>query len=457
MIVSFVLAAVAMGIGVLDPLPRRPHGRRDPRGRRRSLWPLARGDRRRRAAAAAVQRRRGGWSPGASRSASSSTCATACTRHLQSLELGFFDSQQTGQLMSRSTVDLQAVRFFLGYGLIFILQSALTILIAAGVMLAVNPELAARRARAGAVRRRRRLPLRRACNRPASQEVQQRIAELTAEAEENVSGVRVVKAFAQEAAPARALPDRRSSACSTSRWSRPGCARSTTRSSASCPSSASPALLLVGGRQAINGHDHRRRVRRLLRLRADADLADAHARHRARDGAARGRLGRARVRDPRPRAAADGARRRAAAAGGRRARCASTASTSPTTAGEPVLRDVDLDVEPGQTVALVGATGSGKTTLVDADPAPLRPDRGPGADRRRRRRAASTSSRCAARSRSSPTTRSCSRATLRENIAYARPDADDERGPRGRAARRAWTSSSTRCPTATRRSSASAG
>src|SRR5215211_6331636 len=54
--------------------------------------------------------------------------------HLQSLELGFFDSQQTGQLMSRSTVDLQSVRFFLGYGLIFILQSAVTILVAAGVM-----------------------------------------------------------------------------------------------------------------------------------------------------------------------------------------------------------------------------------------------------------------------------------------------------------------------------------
>src|SRR5919107_1412190 len=34
--------------------------------------------------------------------------------------------------------------------------------------------------------------------RPASQEVQQRLAELTAEAEENVSGVRVVKAFARE-------------------------------------------------------------------------------------------------------------------------------------------------------------------------------------------------------------------------------------------------------------------
>ncbi|HMI72611.1 MAG TPA: ABC transporter transmembrane domain-containing protein, partial [Solirubrobacteraceae bacterium] len=41
--------------------------------------------------------------------------------HLQSLELGFFDRQQTGQLMSRATVDLQSVRFFLGYGLIFML------------------------------------------------------------------------------------------------------------------------------------------------------------------------------------------------------------------------------------------------------------------------------------------------------------------------------------------------
>src|SRR5258707_9978839 len=33
---------------------------------------------------------------------------------------------------------------------------------------------------------------------PALQEVQQRIAELTAEAEENVSGIRIVKAFARE-------------------------------------------------------------------------------------------------------------------------------------------------------------------------------------------------------------------------------------------------------------------
>jgi len=117
--------------------------------------------------------------------------------HLQRLELGFFDRQQTGQLMSRATVDLQAVRFFLGYGLVFILQAGLTILLAGVAMLTINPVLAliamapvpfviVLSQRYGRTAR------------PAIQEVQQRIAELTADAEENISGVRVVKSFARE-------------------------------------------------------------------------------------------------------------------------------------------------------------------------------------------------------------------------------------------------------------------
>jgi ATP-binding cassette subfamily B protein len=111
--------------------------------------------------------------------------------HLQALELGFFARQQTGQLMSRATVDLQAVRFFLGYGLVFISQSALTILLAAAAMMLLQPGLALLAlipvpfvvVIAGRYGRR---------SRPALQEVQQRIAELTADVEENVSGVRVV-------------------------------------------------------------------------------------------------------------------------------------------------------------------------------------------------------------------------------------------------------------------------
>lgn len=61
----------------------------------------------------------------------------------QELELAFFDRQQTGQLMSRATVDLQSVRFFLGYGLVFMLQSALTIVMSAIAMVIVDPALAA--------------------------------------------------------------------------------------------------------------------------------------------------------------------------------------------------------------------------------------------------------------------------------------------------------------------------
>src|ERR1700710_811089 len=117
--------------------------------------------------------------------------------HLQRLDLGFFDGQQTGQLMSRATVDLQAIRFFLGYGLIFITQSLLTIVLASVVMIAINPLLALIALAPApfviytASRYNR-------VSRPALQEVQQRIAELTAEAEENVSGIRIVKAFARE-------------------------------------------------------------------------------------------------------------------------------------------------------------------------------------------------------------------------------------------------------------------
>src|ERR1043165_772703 len=117
--------------------------------------------------------------------------------HLQRLDLGFFDSQQTGQLMSRATVDLQSIRFFLGYGLIFITQNLLTIVLASAVMFTIKPWLALVALAPApfvvyAASRYNRVA------RPAVQEVQQRIAELTAEAEENVSGIRIVKAFARE-------------------------------------------------------------------------------------------------------------------------------------------------------------------------------------------------------------------------------------------------------------------
>ena len=93
-------------------------------------------------------------------------------------------------------------------------------------------------------------------NRPASQEVQQRIAELTAEAEENIGGVRVVKAFAQEprqlAASARAVKrvfDQSMVSTRLRAFYAPLIGF--------LPQLGLAALLLVGGRQAIDGADHR--------------------------------------------------------------------------------------------------------------------------------------------------------------------------------------------------------
>ena len=48
--------------------------------------------------------------------------------------------------------------------------------------------------------------------------------------------------------------------------------------------------------------------------------------------------------------------------------CGWSTSRSPTASGQPILRDIDIDVPEGTTVALVGATGSGKSTLVQLLP-----------------------------------------------------------------------------------------
>ena len=82
-------------------------------------------------------------------------------------------------------------------------------------------------------------------------------------------------------------------------------------------SAAARARRAAAGRRPAGDQriDHRRRVRRLLRVCPDADVTDADARHRPRNGPARGGVRRARLRDPRPIAADDRAGGRAAPAG----------------------------------------------------------------------------------------------------------------------------------------------
>jgi ABC-type multidrug transport system fused ATPase/permease subunit len=282
--------------------------------------------------------------------------------HLQALELGFFAGQQTGQLMSRATVDLQAVRFFLGYGLVFIAQSALTLLLGAGAMLLLRPDLAALAlapvpfvvlisARYG--RR----------SRPALQEVQQRIAELTADVEENVSGVRVVKAFAAED---RQLERFRGSVGRVFDQS-----MISTRLRAFynpfigfLPNLGLAIILLVGGRQVMNGSlslgDFTAFYAYLLMLIAPMRQLGVVLGLAQRATASGARVFELLDREPRISTPA-GAPPLPEGRGRVELRGVRFAYEGATT---PALRDIDLVVEAGTTVALVGATGSGKSTLV---------------------------------------------------------------------------------------------
>ncbi len=300
---------------------------------------------------------------------------------LQRLELGFFDHQQTGQLMSRATVDLAAVRFFLGYGLVFILQSILTIALAGAVMLAINPGL-------GLIAL---IPVpfvvlishrygRRA--RPAIQETQQRIAELTADAEENISGVRVVKAFARESRQLTRFQSTVGRVFSQ--------AMVATRLEARynpmigfLPQLGLAAVLLLGGESVIHAHLALGQftafylyVNMLITPMRSLGVTLNLAQRATASGA---RIFQLLDREPH---LTDVPHAPALPAGNGHVQLRDVtlryenphdelgasalvdAVHAAPQSGRAVLRDIDLDVPAGRTVALVGTTGSGKTSLV---------------------------------------------------------------------------------------------
>lgn len=286
--------------------------------------------------------------------------------HLLRLDMGFFDGQQTGQLMSRATVDLSSVRFFLGYGLVFITQSALTIILAAVAMIILQPGLGllALLPAPFVVVIANRYGLR---SRPALQEVQQRIAELTADAEENVSGVRVVKAFAREErqlerfrGTVQRVFDQNLIATRLRAYYNPLLAF--------LPQLGLAAILVVGGRRVIDGTlttgEFAAFYTYVLMLAAPMRQLGVALGMSQRAVASGARLFELLDREPK-----EVASRHLTAlpdGGGRvELRGVSFAFAG---AKQPALTDVSLTVPAGCTVALVGGTGAGKSTLVSLIP-----------------------------------------------------------------------------------------
>jgi ABC-type multidrug transport system fused ATPase/permease subunit len=285
--------------------------------------------------------------------------------HLLRLSFGYYDRHQTGQLMSRATVDLQGVRFFLGYGLIFFFQNVLTIVFVTAVMfwfnwelalitLAITPLLIVIAYRYSHVAH------------PLLRDVQQKLADVATVAEENIVGVHVVKSFAQEQQELDKFAHRSEAVFRQS--------VNTNRQRALyvplisfIPLVAQAAVLLVGGRMVANGtlpigefiafnlyvtmlvvplRSLGMWIGQAQRATASGErifeVMDEPVEVADRPGAAPLPTGRGQIHFEQVEFAYG--------------------------TGGAVLDGVDLEIPPGRTVALIGHTGSGKTTLTSLVP-----------------------------------------------------------------------------------------
>jgi ATP-binding cassette subfamily B protein len=117
--------------------------------------------------------------------------------HLQRLPLAYFQHHRTGDLMSRATNDLSAVRAMVGPAVMYTATTALTFVVALGLMVSINPRLTLLAVIplplvsvlvwyfGNAIHRR-------------FEHIQAQLSDISAIAQENFSGVRVVRAYGQE-------------------------------------------------------------------------------------------------------------------------------------------------------------------------------------------------------------------------------------------------------------------
>jgi ABC-type multidrug transport system fused ATPase/permease subunit len=285
--------------------------------------------------------------------------------HLVRLSFGFYDRHQTGQLMSRATVDLQGVRFFLGYGLIFFFQNVLTVVSVTVVLLvfdwklalislAVTPLLVVLAYRYSHVAH------------PTLREVQQKLADVATVAEENIVGVHVVKSFAQEPQESAKFHARSEDVF-----------RQTLRANRQralyvpfiswVPLLAQGAVLLVGARMVTNGQltvggfvAFNLYLGMLVMPLRSLGMWIGQSQRATASGERIFQV----MDEPEEIAERPGAAE--LPPGGGHLRFENVVFEY--LEGRPVLDGVTLDVPAGQTIALIGQTGSGKTTLTSLVP-----------------------------------------------------------------------------------------
>ena len=286
---------------------------------------------------------------------------------LQRLDLAYFQRNRTGDLMSRATNDLSAVRMMVGPALMYSATTSIVFVVAVALMLSISAwltlivllplplvSIAVRRFGDAIYHR--------------SERIQAQLARLSAIAQEALAGVRVVRAYGREAAELERFEAA----------NREYVARSRAvimiqglffPSLAFCLGLSALVVLWAGTREVVAGRMTAGdfvAFNAYLTMLAWPMIAFGWVTSMLQRGMAAWQRMLAvsdaepGVRDPEPDAAQS-------PPGGVRGRV-ELRDLSFAYNGEPVLQGVSAVVEPGQMLALVGPTGSGKSTLVNLLP-----------------------------------------------------------------------------------------
>ena len=298
--------------------------------------------------------------------------------HLQRLQASFHDEWQSGQLLSRATTDLSSIRRFAGFGLIFLVTNIMTFVAVVALLINLNWWL-------GLITGVVFAPVLPVCfrfekrYRVLSRRVQDQQGDLATLIEEAATGVRVLKALGRGRLAAARHDAQAAEVCQT-QVEKAGLLGSFWALLDLIPN-AVIGLIIVLGAVAVSMHSLTLGglvafITLALQLVWPVEAMGYIIASGQEAATAAQRVLEIFDSEPQITDKDQGQGQDRAERGGVRALRPATrghlvfdhVAFSYPGAAEPVLRDVVLDLPPGQTVVLTGATGSGKSTLLQLVP-----------------------------------------------------------------------------------------